>query len=204
MPNFVFSLKDSLETISGRLVIETLTSLFRKLHPEKSGWDLSLINIAATNMVDAASEKGGTGRDIAKMFRRQDDLFKQWRVKDEGGVAGQGDSNTGVHDSEVGGTLPNNDHQVAGHGEGGVVSWGSVQDNLRHGSEDIPTSSQDSHLRGDGEWLPEDEEMVDDDNYRCDVCGAIMPVSCAVIVACLMYVLTSMRLLLWLLIVVGT
>ncbi|CAA9959804.1 hypothetical protein HRS9139_00851 [Pyrenophora teres f. teres] len=82
MPTFVFSLKDGMDVIVNRLLNETLVPLFRKLHPEKSGWNLSLINLAATNMVDAASEIGGTGRDIGKMFKRQDAVLKQWRVEE--------------------------------------------------------------------------------------------------------------------------
>jgi DNA polymerase iota len=28
--------------------------MFRKLHPEKTGWNLSLLNVAVTNMVESA------------------------------------------------------------------------------------------------------------------------------------------------------
>ncbi|RMZ71252.1 hypothetical protein GMOD_00005777 [Pyrenophora seminiperda CCB06] len=82
MPTFVFSLTDGIDVIANRLLNETLLPLFRKLHPEKSGWNLSLINVAVTNMVDAASETGGIGRDIGKMFKRQDAVLKQWRVEE--------------------------------------------------------------------------------------------------------------------------
>ncbi|KAG9383449.1 DNA polymerase iota [Pyrenophora tritici-repentis] len=82
MPTFVFSLKDGMDVIVSRLSNETLVPLFRKLHPEKRGWNLSLINLAATNMVDAASETGGTERDIGKMFKRQDAVLKQWRIEE--------------------------------------------------------------------------------------------------------------------------
>lgn len=81
MPTFVFSLKEGMDVIVDRLLNETLLPLFHKLHPEKNGWNLSLLNMAATNMVDAASETGGTGRDIGKMFKRQDAVLKQWRVE---------------------------------------------------------------------------------------------------------------------------
>ncbi|KAI4908542.1 hypothetical protein J4E85_011710 [Alternaria conjuncta] len=86
MPTFVFSLKDSNNTMDAvveKLLSETLLPLFRKLHPEKKGWNLSLVNVAATNMADAARERGGVGRDIGKMFRRQDEVLRQWRVDDE-------------------------------------------------------------------------------------------------------------------------
>jgi len=85
MPTFVFSLKDddTMDAVVEKLLHETLLPLFRKLHPEKKGWNLSLVNVAATNMADAARERGGVGRDIGKMFRRQDEVLRQWRVDDE-------------------------------------------------------------------------------------------------------------------------
>ncbi|KAI4913096.1 uncharacterized protein J4E92_009968 [Alternaria infectoria] len=87
MPTFVFSLKDdnnnTMDAVVEKLLSETLLPLFRKLHPERKGWNLSLVNVAATNMADAARERGGVGRDIGKMFKRQDEVLRQWRVDDE-------------------------------------------------------------------------------------------------------------------------
>lgn len=81
MPNFVFSLTEATHVIAERLVEETLVPMFRKLHHEKAGWNLSLINIAATNMAETAAEsKDSEGRDIGKMFRRQDEVLKDFRV----------------------------------------------------------------------------------------------------------------------------
>ncbi|KAI4613484.1 uncharacterized protein J4E87_009785 [Alternaria ethzedia] len=90
MPTFVFSLKDNndVDAVVEKLLSETLLPLFRKLHPERKGWNLSLVNVAATNMADAARERGGVGRDIGKMFRRQDEVLRQWRVDDEEVVVG--------------------------------------------------------------------------------------------------------------------
>ncbi|KAI4605918.1 hypothetical protein J4E83_010344 [Alternaria metachromatica] len=93
MPTFVFSLKDNNNTMDAvveKLLSETLLPLFRKLHPEKKGWNLSLVNVAATNMADAARERGGVGRDIGKMFRRQDEVLRQWRVEDGSAMGGDG------------------------------------------------------------------------------------------------------------------
>ncbi|ETN43209.1 uncharacterized protein HMPREF1541_02368 [Cyphellophora europaea CBS 101466] len=75
LPNFVFSLTESTDALAGRL-LESLITLFRMLHTERQGWNLSLINIAVTNMVEA---KDG-GRDIAKMMRNQEDVLKDFRV----------------------------------------------------------------------------------------------------------------------------
>ena len=84
MPNFVFSLNEAPSALAARLVEEALVPMFRKLHHERSGWNLSLINVAATNMAETATEsKDSYGRDIGRMFRRQDEVLKDFRVIDE-------------------------------------------------------------------------------------------------------------------------
>jgi DNA polymerase iota len=55
--------------------------MFRKLHPEKSVWNLSLINVAVTNMAETGGEsKTASGRDIGNMLRKQEDVLKDFRV----------------------------------------------------------------------------------------------------------------------------
>ena len=84
MPNFVFSLRETPAALADKLVECTLLDMFRKLHPEKSGWNLSLINLAVTNMSETAAEtKGSEGRDIGRMFRRQDHVLKDFQVRDD-------------------------------------------------------------------------------------------------------------------------
>ena len=84
MPNFVFSLQDTPSALAERLVDDSLVPMFRKLHPETSGWNLSLINVACTNMAEtAADSKDSSGRDIGRMFRRQEDFLKDFRLVDE-------------------------------------------------------------------------------------------------------------------------
>ena len=85
-PNFVFSLNETTENLGERLVEELLLGMFRRLHPEKDGWNLSLVNIAVTNMAEtAADSKDSEGRDIGRMFRRQDDVLKDFRVIEDTG-----------------------------------------------------------------------------------------------------------------------
>jgi DNA polymerase iota len=43
-------LDENIDALAERLVRESLFSMFRKLHPEKTGWNLSLLNVAVTNM----------------------------------------------------------------------------------------------------------------------------------------------------------
>ncbi|KAK5736950.1 hypothetical protein LTR17_007097 [Elasticomyces elasticus] len=84
LPSFVFGLSESVDALAERLVREVLVGMFRKLHPEKSGWNLSLVNLAVTNMAETAGEsKTANGRDISNMFKRQDDVLKDFRVKEE-------------------------------------------------------------------------------------------------------------------------
>ncbi|KAL8716748.1 MAG: hypothetical protein Q9225_005954 [Loekoesia sp. 1 TL-2023] len=84
MPSLVLNLSQSIEDLSERLVQGTLIPLFHKLHPEKSGWNLSLMNLCATNMsLTAASARDSAGQDISKMFRRQEDFLKDWKVEDD-------------------------------------------------------------------------------------------------------------------------
>ncbi|EXJ95406.1 DNA polymerase iota subunit [Capronia coronata CBS 617.96] len=92
MPNLVFSLVEEPSILADRLVEETLVPMFRKLHHEKAGWNLNLINVAVTNMAETAAEsKDSQGRDIGRMFRRQDEVLKDFRVT----VDSEGDDGTG-------------------------------------------------------------------------------------------------------------
>ncbi|KAF2847678.1 DNA/RNA polymerase [Plenodomus tracheiphilus IPT5] len=153
LPNFALSLKDSINTVAEKLVNETLLPLFRKLHPEKKGWNLSLVNVAVTNMANAASEKGGTGQDIGKMFRRQDRVLKQWKV--EGSVS------TLVPEDSVDGQQPCMTVELLGQ---------------KLGSEDIPTSSLEEHLGLSESWTSDDDGATATGTCGCDQCGAMMPV----------------------------
>jgi len=79
LPNYVLSLTDSIDVLAERLVHDTLIGMFRKLHPEKAGWNLSLVNLAVTNMAEAGGEsKTASGRDISSMFRRQESVHKEF------------------------------------------------------------------------------------------------------------------------------
>ncbi|KAE8355807.1 hypothetical protein BDV28DRAFT_128151 [Aspergillus coremiiformis] len=73
LPQYVFQLDASIDALAEQLVYELVISMFRKLHPEHAGWNLRLLNIAVTNMVEAAGErKQSHGQDIEKMFQKQE------------------------------------------------------------------------------------------------------------------------------------
>lgn len=84
LPTYVFHDIDR-ETIVGRLVKEALFPMFFQLNPEKSeGWNIGMINICVANMTLTATEDAaGSGRDISRMFKRQDEVLREFRVYDD-------------------------------------------------------------------------------------------------------------------------
>lgn len=78
LPRYVYNLDDRVEVLAERLVQEHALVLFRRLHPEKNGWNLSLLNIAVTNMAESAGEeRRRNGRDIGTMFRKQETVLSE-------------------------------------------------------------------------------------------------------------------------------
>ncbi|KAH6841237.1 hypothetical protein B0T12DRAFT_458430 [Alternaria alternata] len=186
MPTFVFNLNAATTTdaIVDKLLTEALLPLFRKLHPQKRGWNLSLVNVAATNMADAASERGGIGRDIGKMFKRQDEVLKQWRRGDvmmdecDGGSREEGGTieepevhNEKEEDNEYDDEYEWLEEDELAHREPRFLL-------MQHGSEDFPTASQDVEATVSDVWEAEDDDdMMDaEDAFRCEECGAVMPI----------------------------
>lgn len=154
IPSFIFNLNIPIETVAEKLVAEALLPLFRQLHPEKEGWDLSLVNVGATNMNLAATEtKDGAGRDIGKMFRRQDDVLKDWKIVD-----------LDIPPSQK--TVESTEPRL------NIDPPNQREEELRHGSEDAHAGTQESLIAEDG-W--EDEDEVANQGYSCPICGALMP-----------------------------
>jgi DNA polymerase iota len=169
MPTFMFNLRDNSHVLVDKLLTQTLIPLFRQLHPEKKGWNLSLVNIAVTNMADAASEKGGVGRDISKMFKRQDEVLKQWKIEEEP-VAGAEETMEDIQPSKSVLAEP------AKKLEQDLRSTDVLRQSLgRGGSEDFSTPSQKDDTVIADDWGSEDDEIMNEDSFRCGECGAIMP-----------------------------
>lgn len=166
LPNLVFNLKDSVDSIVERFVQETLIPMFRKLHPQPGGWNLSLLNIAVTNMVEVASEDGSTGggRDIGSMFRRQEDVLREWRVEDKDmppDSPPEREERANPHLDSLG-MLPAEESHSNSHSH-------SPNDHVDIvGTEDLLQATQESTL-----WQEDDE--MDMESERCSECGAIMP-----------------------------
>lgn len=159
MPNFVFNLTERVDVLAERLVTDVLVPLFRKLHPEKSRWNLSLVNIAVVNIVDAASNnKDGMGRDISKMFKTQDNVLEQWKVQDRN-------------------HLPDIYAEAETEKEFVLVSETKRTSSVTHrGSEDVLPRSQDSTVgRDDDGWCSDGDTPGETSTFMCDACGAKMP-----------------------------
>ncbi|KFY34072.1 hypothetical protein V494_07078 [Pseudogymnoascus sp. VKM F-4513 (FW-928)] len=159
LPNFVFNLREGVDALVEKLVLETLIPLFHRLHDGK-GWSLNLINICVANMVETASETvKGRGRDISRMFKHQEEVLKEWKVEDKDvppdWVVEQHGAN-GVGRSHA----PIRAEPSAGND---AIMKGAT------GSEDVIPMTQDAV---DDESLYFDEES---DSGKCAVCNAIMP-----------------------------
>jgi DNA polymerase iota len=160
LPPFVFSLSEPIETLAEKLVQECLIALFRQLHPEKQGWDLSLINVAVTNMVDTAgTSKAAVGRDISKMFKTQEKTLQPWKVEDVDMSLSEGLS--GVFTDET--MAPDNQSEPE-------------LEALANGSEDTLPLSQGTYSSDVGNhWYESDEDDQPSFAMSCPLCGAAMP-----------------------------
>lgn len=94
LPNFIFDLKADVDEIAQRLVAEALLPLLRRLQPDKGQrWKLQLVNVCVANMVGgAADDKTAVGRDIAVMFKRQDEVLRPFQVASDLNNTQRGDA----------------------------------------------------------------------------------------------------------------
>jgi len=150
LPSWIFNVKEDIHVLADRLVKEVLIGMFRKLHPERQGWNLSLVNITVTNMIEVVGAgydgetKSEMGRDISGMFKRQEDVLKDFRVIDDYNAPNHVEEEEVKVDYEVD-TMPEN--------EKGVY-------------ED--ESDDEDEL----------EDAIDQarDGQKCNICGATIPV----------------------------
>ncbi|KAK2625829.1 hypothetical protein QTJ16_005141 [Diplocarpon rosae] len=159
LPSSVLNLKESNGAIVEKLVQETLMPMFRKLHPYPSGWNLSLVSIGVTNMVETASESGtGGGRDIERMFKRQEEVLKEWKVEDK-------DVPPDQISKDPSNELPDIDRIDPSAGD-------EVLDLDMAGSENSIHLTQVT-VDETGMWEEDDED--DANRERCSECGVVMP-----------------------------
>lgn len=168
LPSFTLDLPTHLDALTTRLVSESLLPLFRKLHPEKSGWNLSLVNVAVTEMVDCAGdERGRAGRDIKGMFGRQDGVLREFSVT-EGEGSLEFENGSVLKDwEEEGGRSKQLDRDRAV--DQNAVSEQSVELPLK---AKIPRDEDQWHADFDEE---DEDEGVGEDTFRCGQCGRTVP-----------------------------
>ncbi|KAM3081896.1 hypothetical protein ACMFMG_004362 [Clarireedia jacksonii] len=162
LPNFVFNLKDGLDSIVERLIQETLVPMFRKLHPPRSDWNLSLINIGVTNMIEAASENGSAsagGRNIDLMFKRQEAVLKEWKVVDRD-----------VPPDPIESTDASSNPILTTEPKPSVDFTAGSEDVVRFSQTTTTTVDED-----DSSWNDEMDDMQSLDQEVCADCGAVMP-----------------------------
>ncbi|KAL9618988.1 MAG: hypothetical protein Q9160_006382 [Pyrenula sp. 1 TL-2023] len=148
-PSFIFSLSENIDSLAEKLVTETIMPSFRKLHPEKSGWNLSLVNIAVANMVETASETvTGRGRDIGRMFRNQEEVLKDWQVTTDS---------------------TSSDEEGAETNEG-CISPALEESSVAHISDEAEKPIEAGSEAG---WESDEDERGS--SQRCDTCNAVLP-----------------------------
>jgi DNA polymerase iota len=163
LPGFVFNLKDGIDSIVEKLIQETLIPMFRRLHPQPSGWNLSLMNIGVTNMVERASEDGkGGGRDIGRMFKRQEDVLKEWKIEDRDVPPDPIPTEEPHNESE------SLDFNLAEPSAGSEA----IDEIVTGGSEDTIYPTQNT-IDEQAQW--EDDEDDEEGQEKCYECGAVMP-----------------------------
>ncbi|KAF4630396.1 hypothetical protein G7Y89_g7742 [Cudoniella acicularis] len=162
MPNFVFNLKENIDATVEKLVQVALIPMFRRLHPERGGWNLSLMNIGVTNMVEAASEDGkGSGRDISRMFKKQEEVLKEWKVEDKD-----------VPPDPILKSMAEEDKKRFDAKRAEPSAGNEAPFDTLIGSEDMMIPTQNT-VDESGMW--EDDEEDEENRDMCHRCGAVMP-----------------------------
>ncbi|CAK4030567.1 DNA polymerase iota [Lecanosticta acicola] len=163
LPNFVFSLGESVEVLAEKLVKEVLVTMFRKLHPEKAGWNLSLVNLAVTNMAETAGDsKTANGRDIGSMFRKQEDVLREFRVTDTSPWPATTPATS----------IPQRDRRQLGeqqHPDNQDLNSAPANSGVEEGENIMFDDAAEGETAG---WHDDDDEDL---NEACDTCGMRMP-----------------------------
>ncbi|KAF2431999.1 DNA/RNA polymerase [Tothia fuscella] len=157
VPSFLYDLAESAEVLADRLTTYCLMPLFRQLHPENNGWELSLLNVAVSDLVETSGTS--TGRDISKMFKNQAKHLSVWKVPDQD-----------VPPETQLAAVPKSEDTPRTNVIEPIIKYD------RTGSEDsIPLSQASQSSQWQAEWNDEDEENDEPLSSSCPFCGAAMP-----------------------------
>lgn len=152
-PSFAFSLTENVHVLAERMVETCLVPMFRQLHQQQTGFNLSLVNIACTNMAETAADtKESDGRDIGRMFKKQDDVLRDFKVTDQDGQPA-GETNEALSDAEAGDMALANPPYVE-----------CIMDDWDKGNEEEDWPSLDVNTP-----VPDSDAM-----FECPLCHAMM------------------------------
>jgi DNA polymerase iota len=164
----------------------TVTGTNRDTNKCPGGWNIGVMNVCVTNMVGAGVDGGGGGRggggagarDIGEMFRRQEGVLSQFRVREagdgEGGEDGEEEEGEGGYGKGGYGAGDGDGDKSKGEGYrgNGLVEAMSPRYGRRDVSEDEKEEQQEE---GESETLWDDEETPEDDLGRCPRCDRLIP-----------------------------
>ncbi|KAL5612948.1 hypothetical protein BROUX41_003975 [Berkeleyomyces rouxiae] len=128
VPSFLFDLDEEPQQLASRLVDEKLKGLLRKFGITDTEWNLILLSVCVANMTIVANEARGaasSGRDIARMFQRQDEVLRPFRVVKER-VDGEKDAVLGNNTAVDGDTSEDTNRDPQGRGCEGLDPWEDV------------------------------------------------------------------------------
>lgn len=165
LPSFML-LDTPVEPLSHRLAVGILFSMFKKLHPGASGWDISLVNIAVTHMNVETSAGHRGSRSIAQMFEAQRDGLDGCKLVDLDAISPPSISEDGSESYNFNASM----------NESSVPSLGneSLQNSCEiSGSEDVISLTQQSDM--DSVRCSETDGNDQSLGVYCEICGAIMP-----------------------------
>ncbi|KAL2255709.1 hypothetical protein VTK26DRAFT_2833 [Humicola hyalothermophila] len=170
LPSFVFGQGVAVEKIAERLVDETLLPLFHRLNPvaegrgaaesggssssssSTAGWNVGLINVCVTNMT-GTDGGAASGRDIAVMFRRQEDVLREFTVWEHAGGGGAQQQRQELQKEEK--------EQDEGEGNDDAEA------------QDDDDNDDDDHDDDLDMW--DDDDGPDKDSDPCPICGRRIP-----------------------------
>lgn len=161
------------EEVASRLVTDSLLPLFRRLHPERGGWNLALLNVCVTNMVPVAGAgEASAARDIGRMFRAQEGKLREWTVYDTSPApAAEVAERVGRHVAE--GLVMEMEQEDEEEETAEETEEGG---DLRYHIAAARSSGSGSSLlddEGDDDIWEERDEL---DSQRCQVCGHAIPI----------------------------
>ena len=169
MPSFIFNCNDNIDALAQRLVSDNLIPLFKKLHPEKSGWNLSLVNVAATDMIGTdARSKAAIGRNIQAMFNNQSIILRNFQTADYA-MGPEGIDNEEPISEDVESANGENEDLPQAAKESDQADSAGFEENITLFNDDEDDESMGNDSEGEGSNVPGSQ------GFECLECGELVP-----------------------------